>query len=62
MIVVWSICILGGIYGYLLVYDVIKPFGKETEQWHKQYDKKFKIGLPIMILCSLILIISEITK
>ena len=63
MIIIWSLMILGGIWFYLLVYDVIKPFKDDEEKgkiWHEKFDKLFKIVLPIMFLCSAFLIIYEI--
>lgn len=63
MIIIWLLMILGGIWFYLLVYDVIKPFKDDEEKgkiWHKKFDKLFKIGAPIIIICSLFLIIYEI--
>ena len=63
MIIIWSLMILVGIWFYLIVYDVIKPFKDDEEKgkiWHEKFDKLFKIGAPIIIICSLFLIIYEI--
>ncbi len=58
----WLVMIFGGIWCYLLVYNVIDPCKGDEERsklWHKKFDKLLKICAPIMIICGVILIISE---
>ncbi len=63
MIINWTVMVLGGIYCYLMVYDVIDPFKGDEERkvlWHKKFDKLMKICAPIMIICGILLIASEL--
>lgn len=63
VIINFSIIILGGVWGCLLVYDVIKPFKKDEERnklWHKKFDKLMKICAPIMIFCGALLIAMDL--
>ena len=62
MIINWSIMILGGVWCYLLVYDVVKPFKDDEEKnklWHRKFDKWAKICAPVMIISGIFLIVSE---
>ena len=57
--------IAGGIYGYLVVYGVIKPKSgqeKKMELWHKKYDGLLKVTCPIMIICGLFLVLFDSVK
>jgi hypothetical protein len=62
MIINWSVMVLGGIYCYLVIYDVIDPFKGDEERkalWHKKSDKWLKICAPVMIVCGILLILFE---